>query len=224
MKINNIYNRLKEENFRYLLILISILSSYFLKFFKPKFFYFDNKRYSYYNGRYTFSWRTERTIEIPIVMEFINKNSHKDLLEIGNVIGHHFTFPHDIIDKYEVAKGVINKDVVDFKLNKKYDLIFSVSTMEHVGWDEDVKDPDKIEKSILNLKKHLKKDGKIIITVPTGYNPNLDKLFSRPEIFKKCYFFKRGIFNTWRQTSLDKIKKYRYGLDRANAMAVIFIA
>lgn len=223
MRIGNVYARLRKEKFRYFFIIISILLSYVFRIFRPKYFYFNGKNYLYYSGRYTFSWRNERTVEIPVVMEEILKNRKKNILEIGNVIEHHFPFPHDIIDKYEKSKNVINEDVVDFKLNKKYDLIFSISTMEHVGWDEDVKDSDKIKKSILNLKKHLRKGGKIMITVPTGYNPHLDRLFLKDDIFNDVCFFRRGFFNTWKQTSLNKIKKYRYGLDRANAMAIILV-
>lgn len=223
MKIKNIYDRLKKEKIRYVLILINIFFSYFLKSFRPKYFYFNNKKYPYYNGRYTFAWRNERSIEIPLIMDTIKKKENSDILEIGNVIKHHFSFPHDIIDKYEKSKNVINEDVVDFKLNKKYDLIFSISTIEHVGWDEHKKDPNKIEKSIINLKKHLKKNGQIIITVPTGYNPYLDKLLLKNTLFSKIYFFKRDPFNIWGQASFDEIKKCRYGLDRAKGLALILI-
>jgi cyclopropane fatty-acyl-phospholipid synthase-like methyltransferase len=44
---------------------------------------------------------------------------------------------------------VINEDVVNFKSKKKYDLIVSISTLEHVGWDEK---PMKIPRAIENLK------------------------------------------------------------------------
>jgi hypothetical protein len=38
-----------------------------------------------------------------------------------------------VLDKYEQAPGVINEDVVSFSPPQKYDLIVSVSTLEHVG-------------------------------------------------------------------------------------------
>ena len=48
----------------------------------------------------------------------------------------YYKFEHDIVDKYEKKKGIINQDIVDYKPDKKYDLIISISTLEHVGWDE----------------------------------------------------------------------------------------
>ena len=43
---------------------------------------------------------------------------------------------------------MINQDVVDFKTNEKYDLIVSISTLEHVGWDEEPRDDKKISKAL----------------------------------------------------------------------------
>jgi len=51
------------------------------------------------------------------------------------VLSHYFAVKHDIVDKYEIAPSVVNEDLVNFKPGKKYDLIVSISTLEHVGWD-----------------------------------------------------------------------------------------
>ena len=57
--------------------------------------------------------------------------------------------------------------MVDFKPAQKYDLIVSVSTLEHVGWDEEVKDPLKIIRALENLKNNcLTQDGEIVATIP----------------------------------------------------------
>ena len=85
----------------------------------------------------------ERSIEVPIVMEIVNQNKGKRILEIGNVLSNYYKVSHDIVDKYEKAPNVINQDVVDFKTNEKYDLIVSISTLEHVGWDEEPRDDKK---------------------------------------------------------------------------------
>jgi hypothetical protein len=68
----------------------------------------------------------------------VKRYKERNILEIGNVLSHYFPVNHDIVDKYEKADGVINQDVVHFYSPKKYDLIVSVSTLEHVGWDEDL--------------------------------------------------------------------------------------
>lgn len=98
------------------------------------------------------TWHGERAVEIAIVLEMVKKYQGMNILEIGNVLSHHVKFEHDVLDKYEIAKGVINEDIVDFKSDKKYDLIVSVSTIEHVGWDEKPRDNMKILRAIENLK------------------------------------------------------------------------
>jgi len=89
--------------------------------------------------RYFDTFRTrhgERAVKILIVVEMVRKYRGKNILEIGNVLSRHIKLEHDVLDKYETAKGVINEDIVDFKSEKKYDLIISISTLEHVGLDE----------------------------------------------------------------------------------------
>jgi cyclopropane fatty-acyl-phospholipid synthase-like methyltransferase len=109
-------------------------------------------------------------------MEMVKKYQGKNILEIRNVLSHHFKFEHDILDKYEIAKGVTNEDVVDFKSEKKYDLVVSISTLEHVGWDEKPRDDLKIPRAIENLKTLItSRGGTMIITLPLGYNSALDQ-------------------------------------------------
>lgn len=63
----------------------------------------------------------ELAIEIPIVIEMVRKYHGKNILEIGIVLSHHVKFELDILDKYEIAEGVTNVDVVVFMSQKKYD-------------------------------------------------------------------------------------------------------
>jgi hypothetical protein len=48
-------------------------------------------------------------------MEIVRKYQGTNILEIGNVLSYHVRFEHDILDKYEIAKGIMNEDVVDFR-------------------------------------------------------------------------------------------------------------
>ena len=70
---------------------------------------------------------------------------------------------------------------------KKYDLIVSISTLGHVGFNEErfselpglVAHPDKTLHAIQNLRGLLSHRGKIIATVPLGYNLALDELLRK---------------------------------------------
>ena len=186
---------------------------YYLKFKSSRSFRFNGKKYNYFYHKYSITWNNERTIEVPIIWKIVKKYKNKNILEVGNVLSHFFDFQHDIVDKYEIADGVINQDVVDFKPLKKYDLIVAISTLEHVGWDETPREPLKIFRAIENLKSLMTENGKIIITLPKGHSPVLDKLLSENKLkFSEQYFLKRiSRNNKWKQTNWKKISKSVYG-------------
>lgn len=182
---------------------------FYYKTFKPKTFYFKGKEFKYFYGLYNATWKNERAVEIPIILYLLKKFDEKDILEVGNVLDHYISVKHDVVDKYEKNKKVINEDVVDFKSNKKYKLIVSISTIEHVGWDENPKEPLKILKAIKNLKSHLSYKGKMIITFLKGYNSYLDKLLDDGKLgFSKIYYLmKITEDNKWVEiNSKDNIK------------------
>jgi hypothetical protein len=183
---------------------------------------FQGKAYRYFDTDKT--WYNERAVEIPIIMELVRKYLGKNILEIGNVLSHHIRFEHDIIDKYEIAKGVTNADVVDFKSEKKYDLIVSISTLEHVGWDEKPRDDMKIPRAIENLKTLASRGGTIIVTLPLGYNTALDQLLKDGIIrFSKQYHLVRiSKGNEWKEASWDDVQDARYNapLPFANALLI----
>ena len=165
-------------------------------------FEFNKLRYNYFYHNYNYTSGNDRAVEVPIIMNLVTQYKDKDILEVGNVLSHYFTFNHDIVDKYEKADWVINEDIINYKPDKKYDLIVAISTLEHVGWDEDPKDPDKIPAAVAHLKNLLKKDGKLVFTIPVGYNPNLDNLLQEKKLqFDKLYYFKRLDYTKWLQVA-----------------------
>jgi len=192
---------------------------YYYKIFKSwRTFKFQGKTYRYFYHRYNRTWKNERAAEIPIIWNIVKRYKERNILEIGNVLSHYFPVNHDIVDKYEKADGVINQDVVHFYSPKKYDLIVSVSTLEHVGWDEDLSshktlnDPKKILQAIENLKGLLAPKGKIIITLPLWYNPELDKLLRDGRIqFTRLFYLKRiSKDNRWIEVYWKDLQNARY--------------
>jgi len=163
-----------------------------------RYFDFLGQKYRYSFRHYNLTWRSEREVEIPIAWDFVKKYRGKRVLEIGNVLSHYYKITHDVVDKYEIAPNVINQDVVDFRPNEKYDLIVSISTLEHVGWDETPKEPYKFVKAVENLKNCLAKAGKIVFTVPLGQNEVLTRFVNQKPIgFSNFVIMKRISFNRW---------------------------
>ena len=182
-------------------ILKDIFLNFYFRLIPSRNFFLQGFIFSYFRHAYNRAWENERTIEIPIIYEFIKRNRGKNILEIGNVLSHYYhSLDHDVIDKYEKAPLVINEDAIDFKPAKLYDVIVSISTIEHIGWDEEEKSPDKILKVIHNIINNcLSSGGTFVAAVPLGYNLNLDNFIKRKELgFDRYYYLKRvSADNQW---------------------------
>ncbi len=152
-----------------------------------------------------------------------------EILEVGNVLSHYSEIRHQIVDKYEKAAGVVNEDVTEIQTSKQYDLIISISTLEHVGWDENtgnqkiVNDSEKILRALEKLRELLKPKGKIVVTVPIGYNPHLDKLLRTGKLeFDKVYAMKRALKGSrWIETEPETIKTAKFNRQVPTANAIL---
>jgi hypothetical protein len=142
----------------------------------PRTFLFQGGEYEYFRHRHNVTWQNERAVEIPIVRRAIDEAGDVRVLEVGNVLGHYMRHSHDVVDKYEPGRNVLNVDIVTFRTAELYDLIVSISTIEHVGWDDDERDPRKIPQVISHLRSMLAPGGRAIVTFPLGYNEYLDEL------------------------------------------------
>jgi len=202
---------------------ISLFFRTFKSAFKPARFTFRGQTYNYFYHRYNSTWRNERAIEIPIVWDICKKYKGKRILEVGNVLSHYFPVRHTILDKYEKGPGVINLDVVDFQPTEKYDLIVSISTLEHVGWDEKPREPRKILRALRNLKEALAPGGLMVVTLPIGYNREMDKLIEKREIcFTEQYCLKRiSPDNRWIEVTYSEIRHVKYNIPFPAANGII---
>jgi hypothetical protein len=224
----NFLTTLKDTGKRrgFFFILYHFPEAVYYTYFKktPKTFIFQGAPYNYFYHLYNYTHLNERAVEIPIVREIARAYQGKRILEIGNVLSHYFSYQHDTLDKYEKGENIINQDVVDFQPQEKYDLILSISTLEHVGWDENVKNPEKILLAIQNLKKHLVSGGKMVITLPLGYNSELDKLLEENKIdFTDQHYFKKVQSNNeWKQVKRDEVLRINYdnSLHSANGLFI----
>lgn len=214
----------EEKGIRYVIWIAIQLIYYVLRLTyagsKPaRTFTFLGNTYNYFYHFYNLTMLNERAVEIPIIWEFVKKHPSPNILEIGNVLSHYFPVKHDILDKYEKAEGVINQDVLNFQPSKKYDLIVSISTLEHPGWDEHIysgnletRDPAKVLRVIEHLKSLLTPEGKIIATIPVGFNAEFDKLLKSGELrFTEQYFMKRiSSNNRWMEVDWDDIRDVKH--------------
>jgi SAM-dependent methyltransferase len=137
-------------------------------------FVFDGSRYPYRFHPYKWSWLTERTVEVPIAQSLVDAFRGKRVLEVGNVLSRYRPQSHVVVDKYETWPGVLNRDVFDLDDLGEFDLIVAISTIEHVGWDEEPRDSAKAPEAIRRLERMLAPGGQLLLTIPLGYHPGLD--------------------------------------------------
>jgi len=187
----------------------------------PRTFTFQGRRYRYFYHLYNRAYENSRVVEVPIVWEMVRQYRGRNILEVGNVLSHYFTITHDVLDKYEKAPGVINEDAASYQTVKKYDLIVSISTFEHIGWDENPREPTKVIHAIENLRNCLASNGRMVATVPLAYNPEMDRFFREKRIEFSARHFLRQISrgNIWAQATWDEVCNARR--EYPCAMAVV---
>jgi hypothetical protein len=173
-------------------------------------FVLNGSSYRYFYHRYNNTCETERCVEIPIAWAFLERCRPGHVLEIGNVLNHYRYFQHTVVDKYETAEGVLNIDVRDFAPTQKYDAIISVSTMEHVGWDEEPIDPDKAIQSIERLREMLNPGAGMLISFPIGHNARLDQAIVDGTLgCDELLGMKRTSGNSWLELSMSALMESR---------------
>ena len=190
---------------------------------RTKTFQFNGREYEYLYHPYNRTWKNERGVEIPIFRELLLQHQGKRVLEVGNVLSHYFPIQHDVVDKYEVSSGVINKDIVEFIPQKKYDLIVSISTLEHVGWDEQPQEPAKLLQAIKHLQSAcLNPNGSLIASLPIGYNRYFDDLLNTGKSpFTTQHFLKRiSKQNYWVESDWEQVHDVPYGRFVAHAICI----
>lgn len=208
-------------------LLTNAIKNIYFKIAPSGAFYFNGNKLKYFRHNYNLAYENERTVEVAIVtwfLEGLNKGS--TILEVGNVLRNYgIKRTRDILDKYDVSPGILNEDVVSFSPKKKYNAIVSISTLEHVGWDEQIRDPEKIPVAIKNLKDNcLAPGGIMLITLPLGYNTYFDEYIQNGGgIFSEKYFLKRiSADNKWKQVEYSEVIGSKFGepFNNANVMLI----
>ena len=218
---NAVRNGFRIHGIRFPFVFVQQRSAWaFRSFVSRRTFALAGKEYRYWIHPLTLD--NERTVEIPLAREFLRAKKG-DVLEVGNVLSNYCPFPHEIVDKYERAPGVTNADIVTFSSARRYDAIVTLSTLEHVGWDEEPREPQKIVRAIEHLKQLLSEQGELLATLPLGYNSFFDNLVREGNTgFSEIHYLLRcSASNQWREAALDEVSSARYGTPYANANALV---
>jgi len=164
------------------------------------------------------TWTTERAVEIPVALRVLEGHRGGRILEVGNVLSHYTPVTHEVVDKYERAEGVANVDVLDLPADPEYDLVLTISTLEHIGLDEHGGEPGRAALALDHLRGLLRPGGALFATVPAGYNPELDRLLAAGPYELRA--MRRG---PWREVDPVEAFKCPYDFLVYRAAAVLFV-
>lgn len=142
----------------------------------------------YLDHPYNVTAANERAVEVPLTHQLLDLEGHRcsldrrpfHVLEVGNVLAHYpGAPPRSVIDLHERGPGVLNVDVNTWTPPHRFDAIVAVSTIEHVGWDHPDPHPQAAAAAVARLRSWLAADGALLVTIPIGYHPPLDRLIAR---------------------------------------------
>lgn len=192
-----------------------------------KSFRLNGQDYPYFIHPYNHTWANERAVEIAVIKAWMGDHDPHGMLEVGNVLSHYMTSPHTVLDKYErgVFRKVVRQDIVDFSPDDTYTSMASISTIEHVGWDEEPRNPPKVLDVFPKIQTLLAPGGTALLTFPVGYNSFLDQAVREGQIHAvQTFCLKRISFdNEWEETNILDAMSFEYGSPYQNANAVVFL-
>jgi hypothetical protein len=188
----------------------------------PAAFEFGGHGYRTLHHPYRFTWLNERAVEVPVFARLLEGTNPDAVLEVGNVLSHYLPTRHRVLDKYESGADVTNADVLDFSPGRRYDLILSISTLEHVGYDERPRDPEKAPRAVQHLQSLLEPAGRLVFSLPVGYNPDLDRRLREGTLSVAGCGALRRERGRWREVSCDQAWNAPYDelLYRASAVVI----
>ena len=195
----SLFNKLRPRHV--VIVLANESRMLFSKFIIPRLglrnnrFLLWNAETEYFLHKYNTTWRNERSVELSAAKHFLMNHTNESLLEFGNVLEHYkLGTPDIVIDLYEKGSRVTNVDIVNFHSNDKFSSIVSISTIEHVGWDETPQSPTKTRIALDRLISLLSPGGVLLITAPTGHNPFLDEMIRDgiPGMIRQTFLVRNG--------------------------------
>jgi hypothetical protein len=186
-------------------------------------FELGGRRYRYLFHRHKLTWLTERAVEVPVIQALVDRHPPERVLEIGNVLSHYRPQRHAVVDKYEHARGVLNRDVLDLGGMGPFDLIVAISTLEHVGWDESPRDPAKAARAVAVLRSLLSPRGQLVVTVPVGYNAAFDAALRAGDVaLNRAWAIRRVSGTRWREVAPAEVWSAPYDFLLYRARGVLF--
>jgi hypothetical protein len=174
----------------------------------------------YTMARFNNTFKNERCVEVSLAADFLAGVSGR-VLEVGNVLSNYGIRTSDVLDKYERLPGIINQDIVGYEPDEPFDAVVSISTLEHVGWDEVPRQPERVRSAFDAVIRSAGTTGSVLISTPLGYNTELDDfLVSDPPPLMNHCLIRTSRQNDWEEAEIADGVRLTYNLRYPNANAL----
>ena len=154
------------------------------------------------------AWRSERALEIALAQRAVADFANDEILEVGNVLAFAGRTGHTVVDKYELGAGVLNVDILDYAPGRRFGLVVSISTLEHIGWDEEPQEPAKAA-AALQIMADL--GDALLVTMPVGYHRELERAFIDGPFSSVALAVRTSRRCHWVKRPLSEVPGIQYG-------------
>lgn len=165
-------------------------------------FSFQGRNYHYFDHPHNQTRINERTVEIPIGLDFIDLVGASDLVEVGCVTPYYQKCDHEVIDLTDDHPLSRKIDATEFSFIGKN--VLSISTVEHVGFGDYGNQKKENNAAIFLCERIMRESKRYFVTWPLGFNKILDEwAFQR----KDGLFLSRQDGNKylWQQKTLSEL-------------------
>ena len=171
------------------------------------YFQFNGRELTYFHHPYNRAGENMRTVEVPIVYDFICDREWDRILEIGNVLSHYMRIDWPVLDMREQGSGIINADLMSWQPERPFDCIISISTLEHIGHGRyaNMTGPTTPAQALKHILAWLAPGGEALLTVPLRYNALLDDQIIAHELQADGIYYMQRMSpsNKWLQVKLE---------------------
>lgn len=172
----------------------------------------------YFDHPYNKTLTNERCVEVAVALRWIAK--HADFVEVGAVMPYYGHRSHPCVDPFDPAAN-IRKRMEDVDLAGRS--ILSISSVEHIGTPDYGNTVINPAAAIIALKHLLNVSAECLITVPVGYNQNLDDWLRDNLGRLHCFGYHKVGQQSWRYESEPAHLDYAYGHPFPFANYALFI-
>jgi hypothetical protein len=145
---------------------------------------------------------SERNVELPLALWFLEKFGMDDVIEVGEVTPFYKKPKHIVYDAVPEKSGTIKKSAADIDYRGKQ--LLSISTIEHIGTQDYGLTPDPALLPAVLSKMLASKN--YLITFALGYNPQLENLVRN----ERHVVIERIAPTKWRQAENTQFENYKY--------------